>query len=474
MRSPISSPQSNGESHRHGGEAVVLGASMAGLLATTVLADHFDRVTLVERDELPDDGQPRRGVPQARHAHVLLPRGADALEELFPGFLRRLEEDGSTSAASLSRYHFEFNGHLLSREDAPTETPLYGQSRPFLDAHVLERVRARANVQVLPGHEVLALRTTDHDGRVVGVTVTPHERPHSVMGLDADLVVVATGRSGRVPFWLEQMGYDAPPEEEVHVDIMYASCVMRLDDDLVGDLDAVFVGPVPDRPKGVSAFRMEDGAWIVTMAGFAHNHPPKDPEGWTAFAQSVSPPAFAQAVAQGEMTTKIVGHRFTDNLRRRYDKLDRFPEGLVVAGDAVSSVNPIYGQGMTVAALEALALRDALRHGPEHLAPRFFKAAAKPVGNAWAFAVGGDLAMPRDVVPGPRPFPVRAVNAYLDLYQAAAENDPVLAWHFLKVTGFDEPPRTLFSPDSLRRMAAGRRRRAKEGRQEPAALGTGW
>jgi 2-polyprenyl-6-methoxyphenol hydroxylase-like FAD-dependent oxidoreductase len=473
MRSPIVSLQSNGEGHRHGREAVVLGASMAGLLATTVLADHFDRVTLVERDELPDDGQPRRGVPQARHAHVLLPRGAEALDELFPGFLRSLEEDGSVTAASLSRYHFEFNGHLLSQEDAPTDTPLYGQSRAFLDAHVLERVRARANVEVLAAREVLALRTTDHDGRVVGVTVAPQARPQDAQGLDADLVVVATGRSGRVPVWLEQMGYDVP-EEEVHVDLMYASCQMRLDDDLVGDLDAVFVGPVPDRPRGVSAFRMEDGAWIVTMAGYAHNHPPKDSEGWIAFAQGVAPPAFAQAVARGEVTSKIVGYRFPANLRRRYDKLDRFPEGLLVAGDAVCSFNPIYGQGITVAALEALALRDALRHGPEDLAPRFFKAAAKPVGNAWAFAVGGDLAMPRDVVPGPRPFPVRAVNAYLDLYRAAAENDPVLAWHFLKVTRFDEPHRTLFSPDSLRRMAGARRRRAKEGRQEPAALGTGW
>jgi 2-polyprenyl-6-methoxyphenol hydroxylase-like FAD-dependent oxidoreductase len=403
---------------------------------------------------------------------VLLPRGATALDELLPGFLERLQQDGSVTAANLNRFHFSFNGHVMSQEDSPNDVPVYGQSRPFLEAHVLERVRALPHVEVLDGHEVLGLGTVGN--RVNGVSVAPHGRADGVRTLDSDLVVVATGRSGRVPLWLEEMGYAAPAEEQVHVDLLYASRRMRLDDDLVGHLDSMLVGPVPHRPTGAGAFRMEDGTWIVTFAGFGGHHPPRDDVAWRRFAAAVSPPAFAKAVEGGEAVTQIVTHRFPANLRRRYDRLDRFPRGLLVVGDAVCSFNPIYGQGMTVAALEALELRSALRHGTDRLAQRFFRAAARPVGNAWQFAVGGDLAMPPDVVPGPRPLPLRAANAYLDRYQAAAERDPVLAWHFLKVTGFDEPTRTLFAPDCLRRVAGDRRRRARELKEEPTPLGIGF
>jgi 2-polyprenyl-6-methoxyphenol hydroxylase-like FAD-dependent oxidoreductase len=180
-------------------------------------------------------------------------------------------------------------------------------------------------------------------------------------------------------------------------------------------------------------------------------------------AVELAPGSFAEAIRTGEPLTDLAAHRFPANLRRRYEKLSRFPDGLLVIGDAICSFNPVYGQGMTVAALEALALRDALCRGPDDLARRFFKAAARPVNGAWQSAVGADLSMPPDIVPGPRPLPVRAINAYMDFYQEAAEHDPVLAWHFLNVTGFDEPVRTLVSPGSLARLLKHRRHRRREG-----------
>ena len=444
---------------------------MAGLLAATVLAESYDNVVLVERDRLVGDGEPRRGVPQGRHAHVLLPRGASALDELMPGLLAELTADGGSFAPLLSQLHFELNGHVLSQEDTGDEKPVYQQSRPFLEAHVLRRVRALPNVTVLDGHDIQGIRAERSGQRIIGATVVAREGSSAPRDLSADLVVAATGRNGRVGAWLTDLGYDAAPEEELRVDIVYATRIMRLDRTLITPIELCLVGPTPTRPCGIGAFAQENDAWVVTLAGFPGHHPPTDQEEWLAFSDFVAPGKLAKAIREGEALTDIERYRFKSNLRRRYDRLDRFPEGLIVVGDAVCSFNPIYGQGMTVAALEALAVRDVLAHGTSGLARRFFKAAARPVGAAWQFALGADLAMPPDVVPGSRPLPMRVVNAYLDRYQAAAELDPVLTRHFLNVTGFDEPVRVLFAPNAVGKVVGQRRRRVREDAPLPLISG---
>jgi 2-polyprenyl-6-methoxyphenol hydroxylase-like FAD-dependent oxidoreductase len=458
-------------SPRGGREAVVLGASMAGLLAATVLAQAYERVVVVERDALVGDGEPRRGVPQGRHAHILLPRGGQILDELFPGLLAELSRDGGQVTSSLDRLHFEIGGHLLSRDPMSVDTPAHAQSRPFLEAHVLRRVRALPNLTLLDGHDVVGIRAETSGRHVVGATVAPRDGRSGERYLPADLVVAATGRNSTVPAWLTALGYEVPPEEEVRVDIKYATRRMRLDRALTEPTDMVLVGPTPTRPTILGAFAQEHDSWIVTLAGFAGHHPPSDPDGWSAFAERLAPGGLAEAIRVGEYLDDVHVHRFPANLRRRYDRLDRFPDGLLVVGDAVCSFNPIYGQGMTVAALEALALRDTLARGVIDLPRRFFKAASRPVARAWQFAVGADLAMPPDVVPGPRPLPMRLVNGYIDRYQAAAEGDPVLARHFLDVTGFDEPVRTLFAPGSVGRIVQQRRRRVREDGPLPVISG---
>ena len=443
---------------RAGRDAVVLGGSMAGLLAAAVLARAFDHVTIVERDELRGDGEARRGVPQGRHVHLLLPRGGEALDELFPGLTAELIRDGARSSERLDQVHFEVGGHQFCQDRTVVGTPVYEQSRPFLEAHVLRRVRAMPNVSVLDQHDVAGLRA-DPSGRVVtGARVVSRHGPASERELAADLVVAATGRNGTVPAWLTELGYDAPAEEEVRVDIKYATRRMRLDPALMAPTDVILVGATPTRPTLLGAAAQEGDTWIVTFAGFGGHHPPAASEAWRSFGDTWVPRRFVEAIHKGECLSDVLVHRFPSNLRRRYDKLDRFPDGLIVAGDAVCSFNPIYGQGMTIAALEALALRDCLAHGTRDLPHRYFKAASRPVARAWQFAIGADLSMPPDVVPGPRPLPLRVVNRYLDSYQAGAEHDSVLATHFFDVTGFEAPVRTLFGPGSLARIVQQRRR----------------
>jgi 2-polyprenyl-6-methoxyphenol hydroxylase-like FAD-dependent oxidoreductase len=297
---------------------------------------------------------------------------------------------------------------------------------------------------------------------VVGVSVVPRADYGASRELGSDLVVTATGRNGRVGAWLAERGYEPPQEEELRIDMMYVSRHMRWDPAITRGLDLAVVSASHDRPVGVAVLAQENGTWVVSLEGFAGHHPPSDPDGWLRMAVDLAPEPFAEAIRTGEPVTEVAAHRFPADLRRRYDKLKRFPDGLLVTGDAVCSFNPVYGQGMTVAALEALVLRETLRRGTRDLPRRFFKAAAKPVNMAWQSAVGADLSMPPEIVPGARPLPVRAVNAYVDLYQKGAERDPVLAWHFLNVTGFDEPTRALFSPASLARLANQRRLRKRE------------
>lgn len=461
----------------YGAHAVVLGASIGGLLAARVLSEHFAQVTVVERDRLPNDGRPRRGVPQGRHAHLLLAPGARALEELFPGLLAEVVEAGAPVTRSLDQLHLEVNGHVFCQQPGSrlgceeTGGAVYAPSRPLLESRILRRVRARRNVEIMDGCDVEGLTANSTLTRVTGARVEPRLVGLVQRDLPADLVVAATGRGSRVPSWLRRLGYVPPFEEELPVALTYATQRVRLRPGSVDPLRLVAIGATAGRPTGAAALAQEDDTWVVTLFGYSGFRPPLVRNGWLAFADAVLPRDFCRALRRAEPLTEVQQVRFPVNVWCRYDKLSRFPDGLVVMGDALCTLNPVYGQGMTLAALEALALRDVLRSGTDDVGRRFFDAAVKPIGEAWAFAVGGDLGMPPSIVPGRRPFRLKAMHGYIAQAHAAAEEDPVMAWRILERMGFAESGESLFTPDSLRRVALDRRARR---RTEVAAAARMW
>jgi 2-polyprenyl-6-methoxyphenol hydroxylase-like FAD-dependent oxidoreductase len=347
-------------------------------------------------------------------------------------------------------------------------TDTYQPSRPHLESALRTRVQGLPNVKLVDRCQVFGLETTARNERVTGVQVR-HGDNGSADTVLADLVVDATGRSGRATKWLAGMGYECPAEEKLPVDILYVSRHLRPVPGSMGPEKVVIIGHTPWRPTGAEYLEQEDGRWILTLIGYRGHHPPTDQRGFLEFAEPIVPPHVFASIRDAEPLSDIVAHRFPGSVRRRYERLSRFPAGLVVVGDAICSFNPIYAQGMTVAAIQAVTLRSALAGGPDRLAQRFFKAVAKPLGVAWQMATGSDLSIPQ--VEGHRPLPVRLVNAYIERVLTAAEDDMVLTERFLKVQYLLTPPTTLMRPATMARVIAGNLRRR---RSQSASLTPGW
>ena len=438
------------------GRAVVVGGGIAGLLAARVLAEHDLDVRVLDRDGLEhrhEDGA-RRGIPQGRHNHALLPRGRQILEELFPGLTSQLVDAGAPHGDLLGDARVQLGGHRFARADAGLST--VSVSRPFLESVVRARVRELPNVTFAPACDVLGLTTTPDGERVTGVRVLRRADSSAAEVLEAAVVVDAMGRASRTPRWLETLGYDPPPEEEIAADVGYATRHYRLAPDVLGGDWGTLQGPTPTCPRGGALARIEGDRWIVTLFGLLGDHPPDEPEGFQDFADSLTFPDLGRAIRTGEPLDEPVRMRFPASVRRRYERLRRFPHGLLPLGDAVCSLNPIYGQGMTVAALQALALRVHLGQQGAPDPHRWLRRVARIVDPAWDMVVGGDLALPG--VHGPRTPKVRVLGAYVSRLHAAAATDPELAVAFARVMALVDPPTRLLRPRIAARVLLGRRR----------------
>jgi 2-polyprenyl-6-methoxyphenol hydroxylase-like FAD-dependent oxidoreductase len=443
---------------KRGSQAVVLGASMGGLLAARVLADFYERVTVIERDILPPDPVNRRGVPQGRLIHAIQSGGTGIIDELFPGFLDELAAMGVASwdDGDLSKLHFGFGGHQMVRSGrAPNPPVIWFPSRPVLEWNVRRRVKAIPNVRFQEAHDAVGLMATPDRDRVTGVWLKDRATDRKCT-LTADLVIDATGRGSRMPVFLQQLGYRRPAEDQLTVRLAYACQLLRMapGDAIPEHMIALF--PEPGRPKMFGLIRYEKDTWMFGVGALAGLEPPGDRAEMLRFAADFAPAHVLEALRTAEPLGDVVHHRVPSNRWRRYDKMRRIPDGLVVVGDAVCSFNPIYGQGMTVAAIEAIVLRDCLSHGDRDLTRRFFSTSAKKIRLAWQTAVGSDLALPE--VEGPRPISMRISNAFLERVLAASETDPVVAGQFMRVIGMVDSPARLLSPPILLRVMRAKRR----------------
>ncbi len=425
-------------------QAIVIGASIGGLLAARALADYYQQVTILERDIFPLPGQNRKGVPQDRHAHGLLSKGREVLEQLFPGITEELKAQGALSADLLQQTRWFTNGGYLYQKSQSDLIGLF-VSRPLLEAQVRKRLLSLPNIKVIENCDVLGLLTTPDHTRIVGVRLIDRRADgSSESALNADLVVDATGRRSESPVWLEKLGYEKPQEEQVRVGISYMTRIYRRrPEDLQGDLATIVSPSLPNWRYGV-IMAQEGDRWIVTIGGYLGDRAPRDEKGFLEFAKSIPAQEVYEVIKDAEPLSELLPYKFPTNQRHHYEGMARFPEGYLVFGDAICSFNPIYGQGMTVAALESLALQNCLAQGSQNLRARFFKEAAKVVDIAWSIAANNDLRITQMTGAG-SPM-VRFLNWYMSKLHVAARRDRVVAIAFLHVSNLMASPKSLMHP----------------------------
>jgi flavin-dependent dehydrogenase len=441
------------------GHAVVVGAGMAGILAARVLTDHFQAVTLVERDRFPEGSEHRRGVPQGRHVHVLLMRGQLVLEQLFPGLVAEL------SAAGAQLLDVGADIPLRIRQGwglrFTSGVTLLAGSRGLLEGRIRRRLAALPGFSMIEEATVTGLIPTAAGNAVRGVRIrrgpTNGEERGPEEQLEADLVVDASGRGSRVPQWLETLGYPRPPETVLDAFVGYATRVYRRKETGVRDWKAMMVRAAPpDLTRSGILLPVEDDRWILSVAGLGGDYPPTEEPGFSEFVRSLPAPAIYETVRDAEPIGPILGQRATQNRRRQFELLPSWPDGLVVLGDAVCAFNPVFGQGMTTAALSALlldaSLRRQVRHDREHLTglgSQFQKRLARLNRNPWNLATSQDSKILEMLGAPPPSRRIRWLRRYLEQVTILATRRPGVARTLLQVITMVKPPPALFRPGIL-------------------------
>ncbi|MFF7393498.1 FAD-dependent monooxygenase [Streptomyces scabiei] len=425
--------------------AVVVGAGLAGLLAAAALRDHAE-VTVVERDALPEGPEPRKGVPQARHAHLLWSGGARAMEELLPGVT------DAWLAAGARRIPLPTGLVSLSPQGWVRRWPemefMIACSRDLLESVVRARLVADPRVSVLERTEILGL--TGDASRVTGIRLSSADDEERV--LTADLVVDAAGRGSRGSAWLDALGVAPAPMDEVDSGLVYASRVFRApagaEEYPVVNVQPDGSQPVPGR--SATLVPIEGGRWLVTLSGTRGGQPTARSEEFEPFARDdVRHPVVGELISRAEPLTDVVVTRSTINRRRFFEKVSGWPDGFVAIGDSVATYNPIYGHGMSVAAQSALVLRErvaALGLTAPGLARRVQKAVAKPVSLAWELATGTDIRYPEAIGKQPNAGQ-KLFGRYAERLMRTALGRPLVFRAYLGVVTLTAPIGALVRPE---------------------------
>jgi 2-polyprenyl-6-methoxyphenol hydroxylase-like FAD-dependent oxidoreductase len=435
--------------HKRYGNAVVIGGSMAGVTAARVLADHFQNVTIIERDARSAQPDFRHGVPQGRHAHGLLLGGLQVISKLFPD-VRQALIDAGADVLNMGRdfrwYHF---GVWKSRYDSALDGIV--TSRPMIEWTIGEHLRKLPNVSCMDGWSVDSLIYAGN-GVVSGVRAQRRDDRSIEQQLSADLVVDASGRGSQVPLQLKALGYERPEEEVVKVDVGYATRIFRVPA-AARSWKALFVISQPPAKRGGLILPIEGNRWMCTLYGMHGDHPPCDEAGWLAFAKTLPVPDMYEALRQAEPVTEIVRYGYRASQRRYYEKLRRFPSGLLVLGDAICSFNPIYGQGMSAASMYADVLSQCLQERAAtgwslgDLWKTFFPRAARVADVPWQLSTSEDFRYAETI--GERGAAMRFMHWYTGKIQVACGSSPRMTERFYEVMHLLKRPSVLFGPDVM-------------------------
>lgn len=443
--------------------ALVIGGSITGLLAARILAEHFDKITIVERDRFPKVPEARQGIPQARHIHVLLARGLQILEGMFPDIEKQLIEAGASPIDWLDDWSMLGSWGWAPR--FPSDLKSLTCSRYLIDWVLYRCLTACNNIQFIENCQVTNLLTDNSKSKVTGVQLhfgikNPEQETQThPTQLDTSLVVDASGRNSSLPKWLVNMGYESAQETMINPFLGYATRLYQPPEAFCADWKGLSVMTKPPTYRRAGyIYPIEGKCWLVTLQGIGRDYPPKDETGFLSFARSLRSPILYETIRDAQPLSSIYSYRSTGNRLRHYEKLSRFPDGLVTFGDAVCAFNPIYGQGMTVAALGALTLNECLHEQFKAkkacltgLSRRFQKRLAQVNANPWLMATGADLRWPTTEGGQPNRM-TRIKHQYLNQVLRLGVNYPEVYRTFGEVAHMLNSPTALLRPGILTRV----------------------
>lgn len=424
--------------------AIIIGGSIAGLITARVLINYFDRVTIIEKDCLPTKPQFRYGVPQSNQPHMLLSKGQEILEDFFPGLT---EELFSKNAAKVNMT-WDFPFLLTTKEWSPrfkSTINSIGCSRNLLESTIRDRVKKLKAVHILENNFAIDLLGNEDKTVILGVVIKNKNK--KTINIKGDLIVDASGRNSQAQRWLENLGYIKPKIITIDCNISYASRIYRSPQTFERDWKGVFVKTkAPDRKKGGAIFPIENEQWIVVLTGRQNNFPSIKEAEYLKFAQNLPTQLIYKSIIKAKPLSRIFPYRGLKNVFKQYNLMSRFPENFIILGDAFCTFNPVNGQGMTVAALEAKILDQLLcnhREKSSGFSLLFQKKLASIITPSWVMAINQDLAWDLDYSSTLLESLKRKYFTYLE--QAACQ-DPEIWLNFLQVLNLSLSPEALFSP----------------------------
>ena len=434
--------------------AIVLGGSLSGLLTAQLLSQYYSQVSIIEKDAVHREPEARKGQPQTRHLHGLLPGGLQVMSKYFPGLLDELVSYGAKVLDFANSMNWFCYGGFRKSFCIGIKGALV--SRPLLEHIIRERVLALSNVLLIDNTTAKHLTTTEDKRKITGV-VTEEKNTGLTVSHAANLVIDTTGRGSRTPQWLKELGYGEIQESEVRINVAYTTRTYNRDaEDPRGDTWIVYSPEAPGERRFGGAFPIENNRWLVTVGGWHGDHAPTESSGYVEFVKSLPNPNLYDIVSKNQPVSEFLQYKFPFSLRRHYEKLIKFPKGFLVLGDALSSFNPIYGQGMSSAALQVEILDKIMQENvpDKELARAFCKRSKQIVDTIWGLATGEDFRYPQTV--GSRPPGIKLINKYVAQVHRATTKDEVVCGAFLKVMGLLKPPTSLFHPKILWRVMSAR------------------
>jgi 2-polyprenyl-6-methoxyphenol hydroxylase-like FAD-dependent oxidoreductase len=454
-----------------GKHAVVIGGSIAGMVAGRVLTDFFEQVTIIERDSWDHRTEAadfRKGVPQARHPHILLKRGELIFEELFPGLGNQLKAKGAVPVnMGDDLAWFTFGNWRPRYESSLTNLAC---SRPMLESTIRQRLSGPSNLNFKAGWEVTGLQANLSQTKAQGVKVRSRDGNQTEQLIPADFIVDASGRGSRASEWLETMGYTLPRETVINALPGYATRIYKRPANFQRYWKSLYIQPTPPNEKrGAIILPMEGDRWHVTLIGMNQDYPPTDEERYLEFARNLATPELIEAIKEAEPVTPIIGFRSGSNRLKHFEELPDYLENFVALGDSVYAFNPVYGQGMTVAAMSGIELRNFLQERQQEnenlagLAGQFQKRLMEVITVPWQVATGEDMRWPETTGIEPSFDPEAALmQNYLGQVMFATTKTPAVTEAFYRVMNIVDPPSLFFRPDLVLQVAAETARNLKE------------